>query len=257
MFDSIPYPIHEFSISALPDTLIVASSTVLEKQPISDAVEASGIFFVIFTLFFLFSAWIIGKKWKMIQAMIDGLWRSKGRQSIFYTATENEQYGKYILFIQSFALLSIFLFKADIFKNLAGTLSLPKTLLIIGGLFLLLCLLYILKWVFYTFVGLVFFSQERLSQWRSCLFSMVCLSGLILFIPTLFIVFIEPLFWYSYYFMLIYSVLFGAMVIYKTFELFFAKKDMFLYLFLYLCAQEIIPLFFFYKSVVYLLSNFL
>ncbi len=257
MFDSIPYPIYEFPV--LADSLAIPHTSTpveLERIPVSDVHDTLGVLFVIFSLLFLFTAQIIGGQWKTLLAMLDSLWHSKGRQSIFYVATGNEQRSKYVLFLQSLILLSIFIYKSYLIQWIPEMPSTLLTLVVIIGLALLLFLFYCVKWLCYAFVGVVFFPVDKLSQWRTSLFSMVCISGIILFIPMLLFVFVEGLGLFSYYFILLYLAFFGLVVVYKTYELFFPQRDTLLYLFLYLCAQEIIPLFFFYKMVVFLFNFF-
>jgi hypothetical protein len=258
MYDTIPpYPIFEFPVvpSSL-DTFTISHAISLNKEVISTIPETTGALFIIFTLFFLLSMQMIGGQWKMLLAMADGLWHSKGRQSIFYTTTGNEQYSKYILFTQSLLLLSVFVYKAYVVELFTAVPPTSFVLLIIGTFALLCFLFYCIKWLSYTFVGSVFFTNDKLMQWRTSFFSMISLSGIILFIPTLLFVFVDVLRSVSYYFILFYFICFGIVLIYKTYELFFPRRDTFLYLFLYLCAQEIIPLFFFYKTVVYLFNFF-
>ena len=255
MFDTIPYPVYE---SSLADSSVIASPVIpaeLVNIPVSDAPDTAGAFFIIFTLLFLCTALIVGRNWKMVMSMLDSVWH--GRQSIFYAVTGNEQRSKYLLFVQSLLLLSIFTYKAYFIHLFPGTYSTLQTLTVVGELTLLFCLFYFVKWLAYTFVGIVFFPVDKLHQWQTSFFSMICVSSIILFAPVLFFVFVEGLAFLSYYFILFYFLLFGLVVIYKTYELFFPQRDTLLYLFLYLCGQEIVLLFFFYKLVVHLFKIFL
>ena len=258
MVDTIPYQVYESPV--LADSSVIASAVMpaeLVKIPVSGVPVTMGAFFIIFTLLFLCTALIVGRNWKMVMAMLDSLWHSKGRLSIFYATTGNEQRSKYVLFVQTLILCSIFIYKAWIIHLLPDIPTTLQALSVIGELAVLFLLFYCIKWLAYSFVGIVFFPVIKLHQWRTSFFSLVCISGIILFVPVLLFVFVEGLALFSYYFILFYFALFGLGVIYKTYELFFPQRDTLLYLFLYLCAQEIVPLFLFYKLVVHLFNVFL
>lgn len=76
--------------------------------------------------------------------------------------------------------------------------------------------------------------------------------GILLYIPVLLMVFIDinvtiPIFLFS-----IFYVLYRFAIIYKTIRIFHKKNGGFLYISLYLCGQEILPLVFLYEGMVYL-----
>jgi len=258
MLDTIPYPLYESTAGI--DSLAIAGSAIpaeLAKIPVSDIPHTTGALFIIFALLFLCTAQIVGRNWKMVMAMVDSLWHSKGRQSIFYVTTSNEQRSKYLLFVQCLILLAIFIYKAYFVRLVPVVPSTLQALTVVGALTLLFCLFYFIKWSAYSFVGIVFFPAGKLRQWTTSFFSMICISGIILFVPVLLFVFVEELEFFSYCLVIVCFTLFGLIVVYKTYELFFPQKDTLLYLFLYLCAQEIVLLFFFYKLVVHLFNIFL
>ena len=258
MFDTIPYQVYESPAGI--DSLTIADPVLpveLLKIPLSHTPDTLGAFFIIFSVLFLCTAPIVGSNWKMVMAMLDSLWHSKGRQSIFYVITSNEQRSKYVLFVQGLILCSIFIYKFWIIHLFPAIPTTLQTLTVIGELTVFLLLFYCFKWLAYSFVGIVFFPVDRLQQWRTSFFSMICISGIILFVPVLLFIFVESLALFSYYFVLFYFLLFGLVVIYKTYELFFPQRDTLLYLFLYLCGQEIVFLFFFYKLVAHFFNIFL
>jgi hypothetical protein len=75
----------------------------------------------------------------------------------------------------------------------------------------------------------------------------------VLFLPTLVMFYVVEAYKWCFIFYLIYLIFVAFLLIYKVYVLFFSHKSHFLYFILYLCAQEIIPLYFLYKGFGYLI----
>ncbi|MDR2682543.1 MAG: DUF4271 domain-containing protein [Dysgonamonadaceae bacterium] len=116
------------------------------------------------------------------------------------------------------------------------------------ALIVLVFMLY--KFLTYLWVGYVFFSGENIRLWNSCYFSIISLSGVGLFVPALLIFYLPGAYSVCFYFCLLYFLFVKLLMFYKMFIIFFRYKSALLYFILYLCTQELLPLFFALKALV-------
>ena len=222
----------------------------LQHERLSQQSQISDWTFCIFLiLFILFGS--IGKKISLFQSIVDDLFTIKKRKSIFYEFTKNEWYGKLLLCSQTCILISIFLYKVFI-DNFDIILNTPiEVLIFIGRSTLILCIFLFVKWAAYYLVSIVFFDKLAVKIFINNFFSIFAFSGIVLFIPILLHFYVNAIHSFCFYFVIIYFLLLEAFIIHKSFVLFFHKPSRLLNLFLYLCAQEVIPLFFLWKTLGY------
>ncbi|MDL2208025.1 DUF4271 domain-containing protein [Parabacteroides sp. OttesenSCG-928-O15] len=131
-----------------------------------------------------------------------------------------------------------------------------KTLFYSGCLFLLSILYYFFKRGVYALIGWTFFEKESYRLWQVGYQASVDLLGVLFYIPLLWILFIDTDPIYPFCLYSAFYLLSRCVIIYKTIRIFQIKKGDYLYLFLYLCAQEIAPLFLFTNGAI-LLYNFI
>ena len=225
-------------------------SALLIHENLSQQPEISDWIFSIFLIMFvLFGS--IGKKINIFQSIVDELFAVKQRKSIFYELTTNEWYGKLLLCLQTCILIAIFLYKVFTNNSSIALNTSVEVLTFIGKLTFILCFFLFVKWVAYYLVGLVFFDKSAVKIWINNFFSIVAFSGIIIFIPVLLHFYVDSIGHFCFVFIIIYFLSFEAFIMYKSFVLFFYKPSRLLNLFLYLCAQEIIPLFFLWKIIGY------
>jgi hypothetical protein len=100
-------------------------------------------------------------------------------------------------------------------------------------------------------VGRIFFPRESVVLWNNYYFSLVALVGVVL-LPVALLMFYMP---ESYYvcvgLCLAFFLLVGLLMSYKILLIFFYRRSPLLYFILYLCAQELLPLLFLLKALVY------
>jgi len=126
-------------------------------------------------------------------------------------------------------------------------------LLFLGKCSLLLVIFFIYKFLTYSITGAIFFKKEIVVQWNNDYFSWISLNGIILFLPTLILFYVEAAYIFCFYFMIFYLISNLLFIFYKVYTLFFHRKQRLLYFILYLCTQEIIPLYLVYRGFVYLI----
>jgi len=236
-------------------TTVTLSQPNLKQEEISQQPETFDWVFGIFLICFVFLSSIIGKKMQTLSATIREFFTVKKRESIF-SDTTNEWYGKLVLCFQTCLLLALFLCRYFSYHSNI-ILDSPVKMIVLVLLFtIILCIFFILKWAMYYIVGLVFFDKFSLQTWVGNFFSLIAFAGIFLFVPVLLYFYTDTCYNFFFFFILISLILFEILVIYKLIVLFFYKQKLSLHLFLYLCGQEIIPLFFLWKIVVDVFNNF-
>ena len=227
----------------------------LKHEEISQRPDTFDWFFGIFLLSFIFLGRIIGRNAKDFFSMITEFFAIKGRRSIFSETTNNEWQDKVFLCFQTCLLLAVFLCKY-FSDRLDSLLNFPVESLLFALFFtFMIFAFFIIKCGMYYLVGTVFFDKTALRIWMNNFFSLFAYSGILLFVPVLCYFYVEELDFIFLSMIFIYLILFEVFIIYKSILLFFYKPSSLLHLFLYLCGQEIIPLFFLWKIMDHM-SNF-
>lgn len=210
------------------------------------------IFSVLFVLFLIF-ALVFHANYHLFMKMIRDVFYVKERLSLFEYIDGNETVFRSFMIFQSLALCSLFFFIAGHTNGyISDDQHIDINLLIIGTIFSILFLFYLFKQILYKLPGAIFVSPEAYKIWRTGYTASTGFWGVLLYFPVLCMAFIEihvqvPLF------MFILCYLFWRLVIIqKTIYIFNIKGIGFLYIILYLCAQEILPLIFLYKGIIYL-----
>ncbi len=228
-------------------TTTVLSFPEQEHKEISRRPETFDWIFGIFLVCFVFYSNIIGRKTQVLSSMFSELFSIKKDKSIFSETTTGEWGSRLFLCFQTCLLLAVFLYKyfskgSDIIPDFP-----METIIFVLLLTFILCFFFILKLAMYCVVGLVFFDKDSLKIWIGNFISLLAFLGIFLFIPILLYFYVDTLHKFFFFFILASLIIFQILVIYKLIVLFFHKQRSLLHLFLYLCAQEIIPLFFLWE----------
>ena len=220
------------------------------------------------------SEWSIAQNWGFVffaisffitirltqkQGLTLALWKSSfpqnGQSDLSSSPINTDFIGKFFLCLQA-----VFLFSIAIYSSLANTADMRSETLnpMFGliGLTILGVLLFIgAKFLLNTLVGSIFFPIECVQRWNDNLFSLLSFSGLVLFIPTVCLFYIEKSHSFFLYFILIYFILIACWTIFRIYIIFFQQKSLLLHFILYLCAQEIAPLYLLYRGLVYVFTT--
>jgi hypothetical protein len=225
---------------------------ILTSEPVSQRIQFQNWGFILFMVCFFIFVYALSTGSRLLPTMFKGLWLDNARESIFAEQLKNELIFKLLLVLQTVVLCSLNLFAFRLYQ--AGfpeeTTIEMFPFLIKACLFMLVFLLY--KSFIYNLTGNIFFRKENVRQWNEYFMSILCLSGFVLFLPTLFLFYIEKIFYFCCIFYLIYFICIIILIFRKIYLLFFPRKTLLLYFILYLCTQEIIPLYFLYKGLNYL-----
>ena len=236
-------------------TITTLSYPKLKHEEISRRPEAFDWIFGIFLICFFFFSNIVGKRVQLFSSVISEFFFIRKRKSIFSEPTTNEWYSKLFLCFQTCLLLALFLCRYFAY-SLNTILDSPMEMIVFVLLLtFVLCVFFILKWALYYIVGLIFFDKLSLQIWMGNFFSLIAFLGMLLFVPVLLYFYTNTPYNFFFFFVLTSLVLSEILITYELIVLFFYKRSLLLHLFLYLCGQEIIPLFFLWKIMVYVFSN--
>jgi len=246
--------ISEF-ISALIPNSIIAPVIELENNPISLKSAEHNWGFILFFICFLVIVGVIGNRNLFFLSLFNRLYRSKDRNSMFYETVTNETLNKLFLCLQAILLSSIIIYCYAVHEHFLSIMSITEMFIFIGKISLILIIFLLYKFLTYSIAGAIFFKKEAVIQWNDDFFSLISLNGIFLFLPALIIFYVESAYIFCIYFIIFYLILNLFFVFFKIYTLFFHRKQHLLYFILYLCTQEIIPLYLVYRGLVYLITQ--
>jgi hypothetical protein len=223
----------------------------LTEEPIAGRTETQNMGFILFLVCFFILIYQVSKNSKLLLAMTGKLFgnRSQTTSSEIFIG----QFPNILLFcIQTILLTSIVIYCNAINSGIFQVESSSRMFVYLGLTALLLGIFIGYKYLAYAFIGYIFFDKEVEQRWNDTFSSAICLSGVILFFPTLVLFYVEEIYPYGVYLIGLYFIFIQIVLLYRQFVLFFNKKSGLLYFILYLCVQEIIPLFLLYIGFVYL-----
>jgi hypothetical protein len=153
---------------------------------------------------------------------------------------------------QGIFLVAVFCF-VIYYHHMGKTYSeLKPDFVFLSAIFALIGVYFLFKRLLYFIYGHLFNEKNEYRLWAMSYDTIFYIWELLLYIPVLLIIFDRTHIVAASVFFLISYILFRIAVIYITFRIFYHKKTGFLYLSLYLCTQEIIPLLFLYEGFKYL-----
>jgi hypothetical protein len=218
-----------------------------DKQLMNDI-----LFSLLFVLFIVFSL-VFHSNYHLFMKMIRDTFYVKDHLSLFDDIEGNEIIFRNFMIFQGLFLSSIALFTVShSYGFLHSYKTIGMNLLVIGGIFLFLFLFYLFKQFLYNLSGYTFAGVDLYQTWRTSYTAITGLWGVSLYIPVLCLAFTEIHFRIPFFTFIILYLLWRLVIIYKTVLTFNTKGVGFLYIILYLCAQEILPLMFLYEGIIYL-----
>lgn len=187
----------------------------------------------------------------LMKKMLGGVLSGKERQNLFDTSMKENIFFKGFMKFQMLFLCTFFFFL--LINNYAEIQirSIRQTLLLMGLVFAIVYIFYFLKQLIYFLYGQAFSKNGRYKTWNSSYHTLSYAWGVLLYIPTLWLLFDKEHIVYPLILFLITYVLYRVMLIYTTIRIFYNKNTGFLFLSSYLCSQEFIPLFFLYEGLIY------
>ena len=253
--DSLLSPNILENTGALATDSVFTMAVELKNSPIAVRYEMNNWGFILFFICFFIIVSIISNRDKFFLSMFSGLYRNKDRHNMFYETVANETLNKFFLSLQTILLLSIIFYCYVVHEHFLSVTSLTQMLIFMGKFSLVFIAFLLYKFLTYWVAGAIFFKKETALQWNEDFFSLISLNGIFLFFPTLILFYIEKAFTFCIYFLIFYLIVNLLFVFYKIYILFFQGNQRLLYFILYLCTQEIIPLYLIYRVFVYLIAH--
>lgn len=221
--------------------------------PLWDGQVLNDLLFTLILSVLLLFALIFRLNYRACIKMFKDVVSIKERQNIFEKKVASDFYFRLFMMFQTLFLCTIFVFSYLYVKGyLTFELTSSSILICIATLFGITLLFFFFKWFLYSLTGVIFSDTMKYRIWKNSYIAIMGTWGIFLYVPiawfalwgkfpTIPIV----LFVFSY-------ILCRFAIIDKTLRIFHRKNTGLLYISLYLCTQEILPLVFLYEGMVYL-----
>ncbi|WP_234367861.1 DUF4271 domain-containing protein [Parabacteroides pacaensis] len=218
-----------------------------DEQLVNDVVFAW-----IIGMFLLFSI-VYRNNFRLFLKMLQDFRTVKERQSLFLLASNREGFFRNFMTFQTLMLITLALFSiARIQGSIPPAMSERMMFFALLILFGILLFYYFFKQGMYFCIGYVFTTPQKYKLWKSRYNAVIGVWGILLYFPVLWISYVDGYHTLAIWLFIILFILSRLVIIYKLIRIFYKKSDNLLYLILYLCAQEILPLVFLYEGLVYL-----
>ena len=177
----------------------------------------------------------------------------KERQSLFEKRVASDFYFRLFMVFQTLFLCTVFAF-SYLYVNgyLTFELTDKSIFFCIAGIFLVILVFFFFKLFLYSLTGVIFSDTMKYKMWKNSYVAIMGTWGMFLYVPVAWFAL-----WGKYPMIPIVLFIFSYIlcrfaIIDKTLRIFHRKNTGLLYISLYLCAQEILPLVFLYEGMVYL-----
>lgn len=199
-------------------------------------------FAVLILLFLFFILAIRNSEGEFIQN-IKNFFRKK--EAVNLIQTPNANIFQFQIYITLFSIGTFSIFIYELMSNPAKEFSFKTYLFFL----LATAVFYIVKYLLFEIVGNTFFNKIVTQSYKNMYFSLLSVFAVIIYFVTILYTF-EPVSWK--YPLVIFSLcMAGIMIIFliiKIFQIFYSKFIGLLYIFLYLCTLEIIPLLLLFRA---------
>ena len=188
----------------------------------------------------------------LFEKMIRGFFSVKERQNLFDTPKRESFFFNVFMRFQTLSLCTFFFFLAFYRRSELPEQTINQSIILVTIFFCILILLYILKRFIYFIFGYVMLDKEKFILWNTTYHTLLYLWGISLYLPVFWLILDRERIVGSLIIFIFSFILFRLSAIYVKVRIFYNINNGFLFLYLYLCAQEIIPLLLLYDSLVYL-----
>ncbi len=219
---------------------------------LGDGQVVDDVLFSLLLVLFICFALVFRSNYPLFMKMLRDVVFLKERQNLSRKNAGNEWFFRHFMTFQALFLCSIGLFAIGRAYGYVDSLKENTLFLSIFFLFLLLWVFYYAKQGLYFLFGSVFAERAKYRFWKTSYNAIIGAWGVLLYLPVLWLVFVGASLTVPVVLFGIFYILCRFVIIYKTIRIFHKKNREILYISLYLCGQEILPLVFLYKGIVYL-----
>ena len=188
----------------------------------------------------------------LFSKMISNINAGEQRQSIFEATANDSFFFNAFMVFQTLLLFCIFTFSAVVEYKYFIKPDSATIFLVTGVLFIILFVFFLFKKAIYTVFGYIFTDKALTKMMLSNHQALFSIWGVSLYIPVLWILLIGKYFLFAIIMVIMSYLAFRAILFLRFIYMFFNKNTGLLFLSLYLCAQEIVPLVFLYEGLIYI-----
>jgi hypothetical protein len=175
----------------------------------------------------------------ILRQIKDFFYLQKGEHSV-------EETGDEINFQVIFSIITCFtcslLYYLYVLTMVDNTFVFSTEHLLLGVIFLVMAAYFLLKFLLYTIVNNIMFDGSRNKKFLTTLIFLISMEGVLLFPVLLLCTYFQfPIHNAAIYTFLV-VFFFKILIFYKTYVIFFAQKALYVQIFLYFCALEMVPL---------------
>jgi hypothetical protein len=230
-------------------------STVIEGFTgvyIHDITFFNDIMLVIVIILLSVFAWLFRLNPTLFSKMISNISANERRQSIFVTSEKDSFFFNIFMTFQALFLLSAFLFAVAVKYKFLSINDFNAFFLYVLFLGVLFFTFFLFKRVLYILFGTVFFEKHTYKMMLTNYQTLFCTWGITLYIPVLWVLLFNTHILIPFIIFVISLLAFKIIHALRIIYIFFYKNTGLLFISLYLCAQEIVPLVLLYKGMVYM-----
>lgn len=217
-----------------------------------DGQVVDDVIFSLILLLFIVFALVFRTHYRLFLKMVRDVVFIKERPNLFEKVVGSEWLFRNFMTFQALFLCSIGVFAIARAYGYVHHLKENTVFLSIGLLWVMLSVFYCFKQGFYFLFGRIFTDPAKYKFWKNSYNAVIGAWGVLLYLPVLWLVFVGSHITGAFILFVIFYILCRFVIIYKTIRIFHTKNSNILYISLYLCGQEILPLVFLYKGIVYL-----
>ena len=188
--------------------------------------------------------------------MIQNIHIGKQRQSIFDTTERDRFLFNVFMTFQTLLLCAVYLFSIAVAYKYTPQPDVLTTLRAIALIWAALFLFYLFKLLIISILGKIFAEKSVYKTIFENYQSIFCTWGVLLYFPVLWMLLIGQNFSVALVIFFVSYLISRVILIYRFIHIFFNKNNGKLFIMSYLCGQEIIPLVFLYKGLIFMYNFF-
>lgn len=207
------------------------------------------LFSLLFVLFISFAI-IFRTNYRLFIKMVRDVVFVKERQNLFEVVKGSEGLFRNFMIFQALFLSTLSIFAIARQFGYFGDMGEQMALPLICSIFLIHLLFYWFKRSFYYLFGVVFTDANKYNFWKTNYNAIMGAWGVNMYIPAIWLLFVDSGRQIALTLFIMLYILCRFVIIYKTIRIFYKKNSSLLYISLYLCGLEIMPLVLLYGGIV-------
>lgn len=223
-------------------------------EPISFFQSVQSVFFFLFAVCFVVLAFWFNKEGPTLVANFRNIFSGGARnRNIFKEQITTTAFWSEIFLVFQTVLIADMAIFTYFWDRGISALTVENMIFLFLLFFLVILLFLLVKYLLYKLIDGVFLEWGG-SVWTEKYFRVVELSGLLIFFPTLFCIFVPEYSEIAFFLLTVIFFIIMLVVFWNLLNIFAENKIGLLNYFLYLCAIEIVPFLLIYKAAIFLVN---